>query len=141
MHDANISVIRPMHNQSPPFRQNSYPGPAVSQQQQQSPQQYGGQHAQQGYQQPSLRGNHTPQRGGQFPQQDPQRRFSGPGAQNFNTPPAQRARGGHFSNLQWTAPGAKRGGSQSGNAVGSDANSHTLLPPCHIKRHASQSRQ
>jgi CTD kinase subunit alpha len=98
---------------SPPYRQNSYPGPAGNPnhyyQNQQG--QYGGPPSH-GFQQPSYRGNNSSYRGGHF-QHAPDRRFSNSGPNQQQLSPPVRGRGGHFSNLQWTAPGAKRGGSQS----------------------------
>ncbi|KAL9624282.1 MAG: hypothetical protein Q9160_001529 [Pyrenula sp. 1 TL-2023] len=114
----------PVHNHSPSYRQNSYPGHQGS-----SPGQYyqnqhhGGppNHHQQGLQNPPFRGGY---RGGHYPPNH-DRRFSGPpssgpgsgpSSQNYPGPP-QRGRGGHFSNLQWTAPSARgRGSAHSSNA-------------------------
>ncbi|KAK4940706.1 serine/threonine protein kinase, CMGC, CDC2/CDK subfamily [Elasticomyces elasticus] len=94
----------PMHNSSPPYRQNSYPGPGGMNNP--NPYYQNSQHHganQQGYQQPPYRGGHGPNRGGQYPHHGKQdQRFNGP---------RPRGRGGHFNNLQWTAPsGPKRGG-------------------------------
>ncbi|EXJ76544.1 CMGC/CDK/CRK7 protein kinase [Cladophialophora psammophila CBS 110553] len=75
---------------------------------------YGG--SQHGYQQ-SYRGGrgHGPHRG-HF-QQD--QRFNGP---------RHRGRGGHFNNLQWTAPGPKQGGSQNQNFQGGHGNQSQTSP-------------
>src|SRR5271163_1513525 len=119
-----------MHNSSPPYRQNGYPshGGTPNQNQyynnQHQQQQFSSNYPQQGYQQPPFRGNHGQHRGGHLQQSPPDRRFSGPGPQNFSSP--QRGRGGHFNNLQWTASNSKRGGPQGQNFQGSHPNSiHT----------------
>ncbi|KAI9731895.1 MAG: kinase subunit of RNA polymerase II carboxy-terminal domain kinase I [Cirrosporium novae-zelandiae] len=121
------------HNQqrpqySPPFRQNSYPpqnGPQGQFYPNQHQNQYGPPHnqMQQGYQHPPFRGNHGGFRGNHFnPVQD--RRFQGPGPQQYNIQPqrgsgqSQRGRGGHFSNLQWTAPGRGRTSGRNQNMQG-----------------------
>ena len=124
-----------MHSNSPPYRQNSYPPQNVPPNQYyQNQQHYGGphsQHNQHGFQQPPFRGSHGPSRGGHF-QQGADRRLFGPGPgptpgpQNF-TPP-NRGRGGHFSNLQWTAPGTKRGGGQTQNFPSSHQGSMHTSP-------------
>ncbi len=110
-----------MHGYSPPFRQNSYPPQNTSQAQYYANShqgQYGGapQPMQSGFPNQSYRGNHAGFRGNHFnPVQD--RRYSGPGPQNFPVH-AQRGRGGHFQNLQWTASGGSRGRGQSDQSHG-----------------------
>lgn len=97
------------HGQSPPYRQNSYPGSGQPSNpyyaNQPGPQAGSPPQVQQGFQPPNFRGGHGNFRGGQF-NQGPDRRFSGPGNQG---PSNQRGRGGHFSNLQWTARGRGTG--------------------------------
>ncbi len=95
-----LTNSRPMHNSSPPYRQNSFSGPGGMNnpnpyyQNQQS--YYRGN--QQGYQQSYRGGRGQGPRGGHF-QQD--QRINGP------TGPRGRGRGGHYNNLQWTPPDAK----------------------------------
>ncbi|KAI9822551.1 MAG: kinase subunit of RNA polymerase II carboxy-terminal domain kinase I [Pycnora praestabilis] len=107
-----------MHGYSPnqqQFRQNNYPPPSGPQGQyyqshNQHHSQYGAPHhgMQPNYHSPPYRGNQQNYRGSQFsPVQD--RRFSGPGPQSFPVH-AQRGRGGHYNNLQWTANGGRGGG-------------------------------
>ncbi|KAJ4505768.1 serine/threonine protein kinase, CMGC, CDC2/CDK sub [Exophiala dermatitidis] len=117
----------PMQNSSPPYRQNSYPGPAglnnPNPYYQSQQQYYGGN--QPGYQQASYRGGHGPQRGGHYPPRGhPDQRFGGPRG---------RGRGGHFNNLQWTAPGSNPSGPSSQNF---HSNSSQASPaPSHSTSH------
>jgi len=128
MKDKRLTSNRQHGHASPPYRQNSYSGPNGPQNQGQyyhNQQQQFDRHQNQNHQ--SFRGNHSSNRGGHFSQRGtPDRRFSGAGPQN-NSPP-QRGRGGHFNNLQWTAPGPKRGGAQGQNIHGSGANSKQTSP-------------
>ncbi|KAI9880932.1 MAG: kinase subunit of RNA polymerase II carboxy-terminal domain kinase I [Pleopsidium flavum] len=119
---------------SPPFRQNSYPPPNGPQGQYYANThhgQYGASHQQlqHNFQNQSYRGNHAGFRGNHFsPVQD--RRFSGPGPQNYALH-APRGRGGHFQNLQWTASGGSRGRGQSDQSQGGShqqGKSHTPTP-------------
>ena len=107
-----------MHSQSPPYRQNSFPGPGQPHgsfyPNQQGPPAGSPPHMQQGYQNQSFRGGHPGHRGGHFGTA-PDRRFSGPGPQSL-PPQAPRGRGAHFSNLQWTAGSRGRGGGPPQNA-------------------------
>lgn len=115
-----------MQNSSPPYRQNSYPGPSGMNNpnpyyQNQQPY-YGGN--QQGYQQPPYRGGHGSHRGGNYtPRGHPDQRFGGP---------RHRGRGGHFNNLQWTAPGSIPKGPQSQNFHSGHSNASQASPtPSH----------
>lgn len=125
-----------MSAHSPQYRQNSFPGPTGNPnpyyQNQQG--QYGGPPSH-GFQPSPYRGNNSSHRGGHF-QHAPDRRFSGPGpgSQQFSPPP--RGRGGHFSNLQWTAPGAKKGGPQNQGFNSSQQNSMHSSPA--LSHRASQ---
>ena len=107
-----------LHGYSPPYRQNSFPPRSGSQSQhyQKQPGTYAGppNHVQQGYSGQPYRGGHSGYRGAHYSQtQD--RRFSSSGPQTYGSAqPQQRVRGGHFSNLQWTASsGRGRGAHQS----------------------------
>lgn len=111
-----------MHNSSPPYRQNSFPGPGGMNnpnpyyQNQQG--YYGGN--QHGYQQNYRGGRGHGPRGGHFQQEQ---RFNGP---------RHRGRGGHFNNLQWTAPDSKQGGPQNEGYQGGHANQPQISPsPSH----------
>ncbi|EXJ92235.1 CMGC/CDK/CRK7 protein kinase [Capronia epimyces CBS 606.96] len=115
-----------MQNSSPPYRQNSYSGPAGLNNPNpyyQNPQQYHGGN-QQGYQQPPYRGGHGSHRGGHYSQRGhPDQRFSGP---------RHRGRGGHFNNLQWTAPGSIPKGPQNQNFHSGHSNASQVSPsPSH----------
>ncbi|KAK5378127.1 serine/threonine protein kinase, CMGC, CDC2/CDK subfamily [Exophiala xenobiotica] len=109
----------PMHNSSPPYRQNSFSGPGGVN----NPNPYYQNQPhfgpnQPGYQQGPYRGGHG-SRGGHYGKQD----------QRFNAPRG-RGRGGHFNNLQWTAPptGPRRGGSQNNDFQGGHMNQTSPAP-------------
>ncbi|EXJ93993.1 CMGC/CDK/CRK7 protein kinase [Capronia coronata CBS 617.96] len=112
----------PMQNSSPPYRQNSYPGPAGMNNPNpyyQSQQQYYGA-SQQGFQQPPYRGGHGSHRGGHYSQRGhPDQRFNGPRG---------RGRGGHFNNLQWTATGSIPKGPQGQNYSSGHSNASQASP-------------
>lgn len=120
-----------MHGHSPPYRQNNYgpQGPPQGQYYQTHQGQYNGppNHMQQGYSGPPYRGGHSSYRGNYQNQGD--RRFSGPGPQNYNNGPPQRGRG-HFSNLQWTASGSRgRGGQHSPHTTHAQSSQPPLVQP------------
>ncbi|KIX09791.1 uncharacterized protein Z518_00872 [Rhinocladiella mackenziei CBS 650.93] len=111
-----------MPNSSPPYRPNGYSGPSGMNNPNPyypNQQQYHGGN-QQGYQQSSYRGGRGSHRGGHYSQQ-------GQPDQRFNHP-RPRGRGGHFNNLQWTAPGSKRGGSQNPNFESGHVNQPQTSP-------------
>src|SRR5256885_4271025 len=95
------NIYRRFNHNQPQYRTHSFPPPNGPQGQffQNQPGQYGGPHSQMqhGYQPQQFRGSQGFRHNQFSPVQD--RRFSGP--QNF-----QRG-GGHFSNLQWSAPNGR----------------------------------
>src|SRR5712672_3327669 len=81
------------HPQGQYYSNQPYPGPQHQ--------------VQQGYPNPPYRGGHGGYRGNHF--SGPDRRFPSQ-SQSYPPAPAQRGRGGHFSNLSWTPATGRRGG-------------------------------
>ena len=134
-----------MPGHSSPYRHGTHPGPGghpnayYQNQPGHQPGHFGGPPTH-GPQPPPYRGNSTPYRGGVFNSHASDRRYvasgPGPGPPPQVSPPP-RARGGHFSNLQWTAPGAKRNGTASGHNINAVQQNFANSPP-RLSRRASQ---